>query len=122
MTTLPDGRKLAALHECELSERVAALRTGNGGLTPALATILVGDDPSSATYERMKGNACRRVGMASRAITLLPLGDHPRCPVSIDQPNSDPAVHGILLQHRCRHTLTNAPASTGSLLRKTSTA
>ncbi|MCP3715793.1 hypothetical protein M3I56_10350 [Paraburkholderia sp. CNPSo 3281] len=70
VTPLLDGKKLAALHECALSERVAAVKTRNGGQTPVLATILVGDDPSSATYVRMKRNACRRVGMDSRVITL----------------------------------------------------
>ncbi|MEX3968186.1 tetrahydrofolate dehydrogenase/cyclohydrolase catalytic domain-containing protein [Paraburkholderia sp. EG286B] len=99
MTTLLDGRKLAALHECELSERVAALKTWNGGQTPVLATILVGDDPSSATYVRMKGNACRRVGMDSRAITLPSSATTGDVLSEIDQLNADPEVHGILLQH-----------------------
>ncbi|MFL9863594.1 tetrahydrofolate dehydrogenase/cyclohydrolase catalytic domain-containing protein [Paraburkholderia fungorum] len=99
MTILLDGKNLAMLRERELSDRVAALRAGNGNQTPILATILVGEDPSSATYVRMKGNACRRVGMDSRAITLPSSASTETVVSQIDQLNADPAVHGILLQH-----------------------
>ncbi len=44
----------------------------SGGKTPILATILVGDDPASATYVKMKGNACRRVGMESWRLKCPP--------------------------------------------------
>ena len=64
-----DVKALARQLEKELAERVEALR-GAGGRTPVLATILVGDDPASATYVKMKGNACRRVGMDSRRVAL----------------------------------------------------
>ena len=47
-------------------ERVSVVKERTNGATPILATILVGDDPASATYVKMKGNACRRVGMDSR--------------------------------------------------------
>jgi methylenetetrahydrofolate dehydrogenase (NADP+) / methenyltetrahydrofolate cyclohydrolase len=99
MTILLDGKQLATLREQELSARVAELKTLNGGQTPILATILVGDDPSSATYVRMKGNACRRVGMDSRAIKLPASSTTEDVLAQIDQLNADPAVHGILLQH-----------------------
>ena len=65
-----DGKALAASWEQQLSTRVAALKEKSGGKTPILATILVGDDPASATYVKMKGNACRRVGMDSMAVEL----------------------------------------------------
>ena len=68
--TVLDGKHVAALTEAELTERVSALKQKSGGRTPVLATILVGDDPASATYVKMKGNACRRVGMESLAIEL----------------------------------------------------
>ncbi|WP_069268952.1 tetrahydrofolate dehydrogenase/cyclohydrolase catalytic domain-containing protein [Paraburkholderia nodosa] len=99
MTILLDGKRLAALQEHELSDRVTALKTRNGGQTPVLATILVGDDPSSAVYVRMKGNACRRVGMDSRAITFPSSATTEDILSQIDQLNADPDVHGILLQH-----------------------
>ena len=47
---LLDGKHVAQLTEAALSERVAALKACSGGRTPVLATILVGDDPASATY------------------------------------------------------------------------
>jgi methylenetetrahydrofolate dehydrogenase (NADP+)/methenyltetrahydrofolate cyclohydrolase len=59
-----DGRALATQIEADLLVRVEALKA-KSGRTPILATILVGDDGASATYVRMKGNACRRVGMDS---------------------------------------------------------
>ena len=96
---LLDGKHVAQLTEAELSQRVASLKEKSGGKTPSLATILVGDDPASATYVRMKGNACRRVGMESLAIELpatIKTNDLLR---QIDELNHNPNVHGILLQH-----------------------
>mgnify|MGYP000300708188 CR=1 FL=1 len=57
--TLLDGKALAKQIEQSLSQRVATLKDKTGR-TPSLATILVGADPASATYVRMKGNACKR--------------------------------------------------------------
>ena len=65
-----DGKALAATTEAEMLSRVEQLKSKSGGKTPILATILVGDDPASATYVKMKGNACRRVGMDSLAVEL----------------------------------------------------
>ncbi len=65
-----DGKTLAAQTEAELLARVEKLKAQSGGQTPILATILVGDDPASATYVKMKGNACRRVGMDSMAVEM----------------------------------------------------
>jgi hypothetical protein len=53
-----DGKQVAQRSESELSERVSAMKAKSDGRTPVLATILVGDDPASATYVKMKGNAC----------------------------------------------------------------
>jgi methylenetetrahydrofolate dehydrogenase (NADP+)/methenyltetrahydrofolate cyclohydrolase len=94
-----DGKALAKQIEGELTARVQALLSRNGGKTPILATILVGDDPASVTYVRMKGNACRRVGMESTPIHLPPESTTERVLAEIDKLNADPAVHGILLQH-----------------------
>ena len=96
---LLDGKAVAAASEAELAARVAALRARPGARTPILATILVGDDPASATYVRMKGNACRRVGMASQAIELGAATTTAALLARIDALNADPDVHGILLQH-----------------------
>jgi len=94
-----DGKAVAALGEHALSARVAALKAGNGAHTPILATILVGDDPASATYVRMKGNACRRVGMDSRLVKLPAASTTRDVLAEIDRLNADPDVQGILLQH-----------------------
>ncbi len=94
-----DGKALAAKSEAELQERVARLKEKSGGKTPILATILVGDDPASATYVRMKGNACRRVGMESLAIELPSDTSTEQLLDKIDELNANPDVHGILLQH-----------------------
>ena len=64
-----DGKALAKQIERELSEQVQALIDSTGRM-PILATILVGDDPASATYVRMKGNACQRVGMKSLRVQM----------------------------------------------------
>ena len=69
--TLLDGKHVAQLTEANLTERVSALKAKTGNRTPVLATILVGDDPASATYVKMKANACKRIGMESLAIELL---------------------------------------------------
>ncbi len=94
-----DGKHVAKLTEEALKARVEKLKARSDGRTPVLATVLVGDDPASATYVKMKGNACRRIGMESLAIELpstLKTNDLLR---EIEQLNANPDVHGILLQH-----------------------
>jgi methylenetetrahydrofolate dehydrogenase (NADP+)/methenyltetrahydrofolate cyclohydrolase len=94
-----DGKEVSQRSESELSERVAALKVKSEGRTPVLATILVGADPASATYVKMKGNACRRVGMESLAIELPATTRTNDLLREIEQLNRNPDVHGILLQH-----------------------
>ncbi len=94
-----DGKALAQHIETTLARRVAALTARSGGMVPVLATILVGDDPASATYVRMKGNACKRVGMRSVRIALPQHTTTAELLAQIDALNTNPEVHGILLQH-----------------------
>ncbi|MDP5064777.1 MAG: bifunctional methylenetetrahydrofolate dehydrogenase/methenyltetrahydrofolate cyclohydrolase FolD [Haliea sp.] len=94
-----DGKALAAKTEAELLARVEQLKAQSGGKTPILATILVGDDPASATYVKMKGNACRRVGMESMAVELPSSTSTTELLAEITTLNANPDVHGILLQH-----------------------
>ena len=96
---LLDGKSLAGKSEAELLQRVELLKEKSGGKTPILATILVGDDPASATYVKMKGNACRRVGMASMAVELPADTTTDQLLAKIEELNANPDVHGILLQH-----------------------
>lgn len=93
-----DGKTTAANNEQALSKRVAALKEKTGR-TPILATILVGDDPSSATYVRMKGNACRRVGMDSLRVEMPESTSTAELLAKIHELNANPDVQGILLQH-----------------------
>src|SRR5215510_14232767 len=97
--TVLDGKTLAKHIEKTLSERVQRLQELSHGVMPTLATILVGDDPASATYVRMKRNACKRVGMGSSRIELAPETTTEELLAHIERLNHDPEVHGILLQH-----------------------
>ena len=91
-----DGKAYSKELEAELTARVARLNLQE---PPILATLLVGDDPASATYVKMKGNACRRVGMESLSITLPATTTTAELLAAIDDLNANPRVRGILLQH-----------------------
>lgn len=93
-----DGKTLALQMEGVLAKRVEAIKARGNGV-PILATILVGDDPSSATYVRMKGNACQRVGMESMRVVLPQTTTTVELLVQIDVLNANSRVQGILLQH-----------------------
>ena len=94
-----DGKALAAKTEQELSQRVASLKSATNGQTPILATILVGADPASATYVKMKGNACSRIGMDSLKVELPSSTTTEELLAKIQELNNNSNVHGILLQH-----------------------
>ena len=94
-----DGKTLSQQTEAELGTRVAAIRARSDGQAPILATILVGDDPASATYVRMKQNACKRVGMESTAVEMPASTTTDQLLAKIAQLNANPRCHGILLQH-----------------------
>ena len=92
-----DGKKLASDSEKEIMESVSVLK--EKGIIPTLATILVGDDPASETYVRMKQETCKRVGMESLAINLAKETSTEELLLKIDELNNDKKIHGILLQH-----------------------
>lgn len=94
-----DGKAVAQQTEAELSKRVAQLIEKSGGQAPILATILVGGDPASATYVRMKQNACKRVGMESIAVEMSEKTTTEELLAKINELNNNPNCHGILLQH-----------------------
>lgn len=96
--TVLDGKALAKQIEQNLLARVDVLKEKTGR-TPILATILVGDDPASATYVRMKRNACRRVGMDSIQVALPAETTTAELQAKIQELNDNQDVHGILLQH-----------------------
>jgi methylenetetrahydrofolate dehydrogenase (NADP+)/methenyltetrahydrofolate cyclohydrolase len=94
-----DGKSLSIKMEADLAIRVEKLKAVSQGRTPILATLLVGNDPASGTYVRMKGNACRRVGMDSLRVDLPEATTTEELLARIDELNANPDVHGILLQH-----------------------
>lgn len=98
MAIIMDGKRLALSSEEELKMRVAALLEKKN-FVPILATILVGSDPASATYVKMKGNACERIGMKSIKVELDSDTTTEELLSKIGELNSNPEVHGILLQH-----------------------
>lgn len=94
---LLDGRRVAEDIRANVAKRVEALK--ERGIVPCLATILVGDDPASVTYVRMKRNTCERVGMNSRSVRLPEETTTEELIATIQELNADEAVDGILLQH-----------------------
>lgn len=96
-TKVLDGKKLAQRTEIEIKNQVDELLSK--GITPTLATILVGDDPASETYVRMKRNTCARVGIKSIAVELSKDTSTEELLSKIDALNIDTSVNGILLQH-----------------------
>ncbi len=93
-----DGKQHALSREKQLKTEIEQL-IASGGRVPALATILVGDDPSSATYVQMKVNACKRVGMGSMSIVMPASTSTEELITEIQRLNQNPDVSGILLQH-----------------------
>ena len=98
MSIILDGKTLAQSTEKELAERVLKINNEKG-FVPILATILVGSDPASGTYVKMKGNACERVGMKSLKVELNETTTTEELLIKIGELNDNPEVHGILLQH-----------------------
>lgn len=91
-----DGKAVSALVRREVKERAALL--ASKGVKPGLAVVLVGDDPASQVYVRQKEKACNEVGFASFMRYLPASTDERELLDLIDGLNSDPAVHGILVQ------------------------
>lgn len=92
-----DGNRVATAVKEDLKPRVEKLK--ENGINPCLATILVGEDSSSATYVKMKGNACERLGILSKRIHLPTDTTTEELLETIQSLNEDEGVHGILLQH-----------------------
>jgi methylenetetrahydrofolate dehydrogenase (NADP+)/methenyltetrahydrofolate cyclohydrolase len=68
------------------------------GVTPGLAAVLVGDNPVSATYVRMKGKACEELGLYHETIRLAASTTEAALLAVVDRLNADPKIHGILVQ------------------------
>ena len=92
-----DGKELSRISEESIKKKVQELSSQN--IKPTLATILVGNDPASETYVKMKRNTCARVGMESIAVELSEDTTTEELLEKIRSLNNDVNVHGILLQH-----------------------
>ena len=92
-----DGKLLAARLREEIKSGVETLKQEKG-VTPGLAVILVGNNPASVSYVTAKEKACAEAGMASREIRLPEGTDAKELVDTIRSLNSDPSIHGILVQ------------------------
>ena len=95
--TVIDGKAFAANVRGQVAEHVARLKEVHG-ITPGLAVVLVGEDPASQVYVRSKGKQTVEVGMNSYEHKLPADTAEADLLALIDQLNTDPAVHGILVQ------------------------
>lgn len=98
-----DGKSLALDTEESITKQVTELN--EKGIIPTLATILVGQDPASETYVKMKRNTCARVGMKSIAVEMSDTTTTEELLNKINDLNNDASVHGILLQHPVPHQI-----------------
>lgn len=97
MARIIDGKAIAADVRARIAEGVLAIRS-RSTLHPHLALLLVGDDPASHVYVRNKGKACEEVGMKSTIVRLPGTATEAEVLACVDAWNTDPSVHGILVQ------------------------
>ena len=95
--TIIDGKAFAATVRGKVAEHVARLKSDHD-ITPGLAVVLVGEDPASQVYVRSKGKMTVEVGMNSVEHKLEADTSEADLLALIDQLNTDPAIHGILVQ------------------------
>jgi methylenetetrahydrofolate dehydrogenase (NADP+)/methenyltetrahydrofolate cyclohydrolase len=96
LTTIIDGKALAADVEAETRARTKML--AGRGIVPGLATVLVGENPASQMYIRLKHSACSRVGIRSENVALSADSTEEELIARIQELNSRPDINGILLQ------------------------
>lgn len=96
MSSVIDGKAVAAsvLEECRAEVQELKAK----GITPGLAVVLVGDDPASHVYVGSKVRTCADLGLYSRKIELPAITTQEELLAVVRELNSDPAVHGILVQ------------------------
>ena len=91
-----DGRATAAAIKAELAERVAKLKAH--GVTPGIATVLVGADPASQLYVGMKHRESEAIGMNSIQVELPADATQQDVEAEIDRLNADETCHGYIVQ------------------------
>ncbi|HYL22269.1 MAG TPA: bifunctional 5,10-methylenetetrahydrofolate dehydrogenase/5,10-methenyltetrahydrofolate cyclohydrolase [Gemmatimonadales bacterium] len=93
---LIDGTAIGDAMRAELQNEIRALAARD--VRPGLAAVLVGNNPASATYVRMKGKACEEAGLHHETIRLPQETSEAELLGLIDRLNADPKIHGILVQ------------------------
>jgi methylenetetrahydrofolate dehydrogenase (NADP+)/methenyltetrahydrofolate cyclohydrolase len=91
-----DGKAIAEEMRSDLAKEIEGL--AKEGVTPGLAVVLVGEDPASQVYVRMKGKACEKIGIYSETIRLPVETTEAELMEVIDRLNDDPKIHGMLVQ------------------------
>ena len=91
------GKEVSAQIYAELGGRIAAFRERHG-IVPHLAVVLVGDDPSSQSYVRMKSERCLDLGLGSSVVRLGGLAPEDELLNTLDAINRDDGIHGVLVQ------------------------
>lgn len=91
-----DGRKISTEIREELKERTSKLQAK--GITPTLGAILVGEDPASASYVRLKEKGCEEVGIQAESVRLPENVSQEELMRNIERLNQDPQTHGIFIQ------------------------
>lgn len=92
-----DGREIAKQIRSSLAQQIQA-RLEQGKPRPGLAVVLVGDNPASQLYVKMKQQACQEVGIYSEEHRLPASISQSKLLQVIDQLNADPKINGILVQ------------------------
>ncbi len=91
------GSELSEVMRAEIAAEAALFRRETG-VRPGLAVVLVGGDPASEVYVRMKGKAAAKADFYSRQVTLAESTSQDELLGVMDGLNADPHVHGILVQ------------------------
>ena len=96
MSNIIDGKAIAGKIREQMKQQVAQMK--QQGIVPGLAVVLVGEDPASATYVRMKERACGDVGLFSVVHRLSDKTTQSQLLTLVDELNNDDQIHGILVQ------------------------
>ncbi len=97
MAHIIDGKAISAAVRAEITEETKKF-VAETGVTPGLAVVIVGNDPASQVYVRNKRKACTEVGFYSEAYELPEETTQKELEALVDKLNSDPKIHGILVQ------------------------
>ena len=112
MAEIIDGKLVSSTIRSRLAEEIEAFKA-DSGIVPGLAVVLVGENPASLVYVRNKKKACEQVGINSYEITFPADVSEAELLSSIKELNTNPDVHGILVQlplpkHICEENILNA--------------